>query len=123
MIETDQPQQTPPEIIFGQEPEHGWCYYYQKVSLARQKEDWQEAERLTDEVLRAGLRPQDTSEWMPFFVAYARAQRFDDANILANWLRDDQDFRHSYCEQFAWMRHSEKRIEYIISNLCPELLE
>lgn len=123
MIEIDQPQKTPPEIIFGQEPKHGWCYYYQKASLARQREDWQEAARLADEVLRAKLQPQDTSEWMPFFVAYARTQRFDDANILASWLREDQNFRHAYCEQFAWMRHSEKRIEYIISNLCPELLE
>ena len=30
----------PPAAIFGAEPEHGWCYYYQKASLARQNGDW-----------------------------------------------------------------------------------
>src|SRR5689334_22599919 len=29
----------PPRIIFGSEPEHTWCYYYQKAELARQYED------------------------------------------------------------------------------------
>jgi len=38
----------PPEEIFGREPEHGWCYYFEKAELARQKENWTEVARLAD---------------------------------------------------------------------------
>ena len=31
---------TLPAHIFGAEPPHDWCYYYQKASLARQLGDW-----------------------------------------------------------------------------------
>src|SRR5690606_29707179 len=30
----------PEATIFGQEPEHGWCYYYQKAQLANQQQHW-----------------------------------------------------------------------------------
>jgi hypothetical protein len=121
MIRTEGTFHTPPEAVFGVEPRHDWCYYYQKVSLARQREDWPEAERLTDEVLSLGLKPEDNSEWMPFFVAFARAQRFEDANWLGAALRDDLDFQQTYCKQFEELSRSGVRIEYIISNLCPDL--
>lgn len=28
--------------IFGPEPAHDWCYYYQKGDLARQTQDWEQ---------------------------------------------------------------------------------
>ncbi len=31
-----------PEVVFGPEPEHKWCYYYEKADLARQKGEWEE---------------------------------------------------------------------------------
>lgn len=31
---TEEAPRTPPTIVFGPEPEHGWCYYYQKADLA-----------------------------------------------------------------------------------------
>ena len=55
----------PTLTIFGKEPEHGWCYYYEKMSLARQQGDWPEVARLSDEAQQLGLRPRDRSEWMP----------------------------------------------------------
>jgi len=32
----------PDPDIFGPEPEHTWCYYYEKADLARQLEDWEQ---------------------------------------------------------------------------------
>ena len=46
----------PPAQIFGPEPEHDWCYYYQKASLARQMGDWQEVVRLYDQTLESKAR-------------------------------------------------------------------
>ncbi len=61
----------PPEAIFGREPDHGWCYYYQQASLARQNGDWKLVARLGDQALAAGYYPADRVEWMPFLEAYA----------------------------------------------------
>lgn len=64
-------QRRPPASIFGGEPSHGWCYYYQKASLAYQQRDWKMVDRLGDEALAAGYYPADRVEWMPFLAAYA----------------------------------------------------
>lgn len=62
---------TPPAIIFGDEPVHDWCYYYQKASLARQQGDWQLVVQLGDDARQLGLHPNDQIEWLPFLQAYA----------------------------------------------------
>lgn len=60
-----------PETIFGAEPAHDWCYYYQKADLARQVGDWQGIADLNKEVAKLGLHPNDQIEWMPFLQAAA----------------------------------------------------
>jgi len=57
---------TPPKQIFGDEPPHEWCYYFQKASLARQFKDWDQLSRLKKEVIQKNLEPQDPNEWLPF---------------------------------------------------------
>lgn len=64
-------QSTPPYFVFGPEPEHGWCYYYQKASLARQYEDWQTVLALGNEARLKNLSPADEIEWLPFLQAEA----------------------------------------------------
>ena len=61
----------PLEIIFGSEPLHDWCYYYQKAALARQQEDWETIHTLYKEAMQLGLYPNDSVEWVPFVQAYA----------------------------------------------------
>jgi hypothetical protein len=70
-IQLDQSSPDVPEIVFGEEPAHGWCFYYQKASLARQRGDWEEALSLGAEVRSMGLLPNDPIEWMPFLQAEA----------------------------------------------------
>lgn len=72
----------PPESIFGLEPEHGWCYYYQKASLARQSGDWEEIGRLYDQVRELGLETDDKSEVIPFFEGLVNLGRHEDARSL-----------------------------------------
>jgi hypothetical protein len=62
----------PPEAIFGREPAHGWCYYYQKAELARQLGEWEQTARLGDEAQELGYGPNHVAEWLPFIEAYAR---------------------------------------------------
>jgi hypothetical protein len=70
-VVTDGSSPQPPVIVFGDEPEHGWCYYYQKADLARQRRDWDGVLALLDEALEQGHYPNDPLEWMPFVQAYA----------------------------------------------------
>jgi hypothetical protein len=75
-------------LVLGPEPEHGWCYYFQKGELARQGEDWPGVVRLADEAGRRGLRPADGTEWLPFIEGYARLGRYGDASQLARLAFD-----------------------------------
>jgi hypothetical protein len=61
----------PRSDLFGSEPAHDWCYYYQRGQLARQQRDWQQAARLGDEALAAGFAPNDAMEWLVFLQAFA----------------------------------------------------
>ncbi len=62
----------PPEIPFGSEPPHAWCYFYEKAAHARQLGDWEEVARLGRQARLEGFAAQDLIEWMPFLQAYAQ---------------------------------------------------
>ena len=77
----------PPTELFGPEPEHDWCYLYEKADLARQLQDWQQAALLGDQARAAGYGPGDSRsnaprEWAPFIEAYARVGRWSEAAEL-----------------------------------------
>jgi hypothetical protein len=63
---------TPPSALFGSEPAHTWCYYFEKAELARQSSDWETIANLGREAEEAGFGPQSPSEQLPFIEAYAR---------------------------------------------------
>lgn len=91
----------PPEEIFGPEPEHRWCYYYQKASLARQFGDWAEVIRLLDEAEDNGYRANDRVEWMPFFEAYVNLGMYKEARGLASIIKSSQLLSARLCEKFS----------------------
>lgn len=98
-IRTDNPNQTPPPIIFGAEPEHKWCFYYQKMSLARQKGDWELVVNLGSEALEQDYKPLDRSEWMPLLEGYANTGNDKEAKQLATIIKDDKDLGSALCKQ------------------------
>ncbi len=72
----------PPASIFETEPEHDWCYYYQKASLARQKGDWEEIGRLYKQVNELKLNTDDKSELIPFLEGLVNLGDYDTARTL-----------------------------------------
>ena len=74
------PPAAPPTHIFGPEPEHEWCYYFQKAELARQKGDWNEVAGLGDQVFiyLDNLRPESAVELIPFIEGYAHVGRWQE---------------------------------------------
>jgi len=78
-IITDADGAASPAAIFGAEPKHCWCYYFEKAELARQMRDWEQVTRFGDEVRKLGLTPGDATEWIPFVEGYIHAERYEDA--------------------------------------------
>jgi hypothetical protein len=79
-----QPQavSAPMAAIFGNEPEHTWCYYYEKADLASQQGDWQSVTRLWEQAKNKGYRPRTSVELFPFIEAYARTADWETAQEL-----------------------------------------
>ncbi|MFN2233067.1 MAG: hypothetical protein ACK2U1_02475 [Anaerolineales bacterium] len=98
-IDIDGNTHDPPFSIFGAEPDHTWCYFYQKMSLARQRNDWDEVARLADEALDLGFKPLDLYEWMPVLEGYANTGRNKDARHISRIIQSDKNLQHSICSQ------------------------
>jgi hypothetical protein len=62
----------PPADVFGPEPPHKWCYYFEKADLARQLRDWDTVLRLDAQATAAGYAPDFGPEYVPFIEAYAQ---------------------------------------------------
>jgi hypothetical protein len=91
----------PPLDIFGSEPAHTWCYYYQKAMYARQVGDWKEIAQLADEAQARGFGTLTPSEWMPFLEGYANVGRYKDAKRLASIIKTDLPVRNTICNQLV----------------------
>jgi hypothetical protein len=99
-----------PEHLFGAEPAHGWCYYYERADLARQLGDWAEVTRLGAEAAQKGLAASDPIEWIPFLQAHVL---LGDVNALTNLAdelksnaayKSDRDyFRVQFCNSLQAM--------------------
>jgi hypothetical protein len=87
----------PPVMVFGDEPFHGWCYYYQKADLARQQGAWDQIPPLLREALAQGHYPEDGLEWMPFLQASAVLGDVDQVRTTAKLVSIDKFMRLQSC--------------------------
>lgn len=68
--------------IYGPEPDHGWCYYFEQAGLAAQEGDWGRAAVLGDTGLQLDDHPNDPVERFVFIEAYARTGQWERAAEL-----------------------------------------
>ncbi len=108
---TDQsPGASPPEEIFGSEPKHRWCYFYEKADLARQMGDWEAILEIENNSIHEGLRPEDPAEYLPFIEAYTRLGLFDDAvQLTLSTYFESRDLSPALCA--VWSRAVQSGIE------------
>lgn len=100
-IDPNAQPKTPPASIFGEEPQHTWCYYYQKADLAGQNQNWTEVTRLGNEVLELGYRPDDWVEWMPFIRGFAYLGDYENVEQLIPVVKTSTQLRVQACELFT----------------------
>ena len=104
---------TPPFSIFGAEPEHGWCYFFQKASLASQRGDWNNVAQLGNEAWEQNLRPDDKSEWLIFLKAYSKLNQFEEVVKIAKDIKKDPNQNYQVCRSLA--------VNYGDSEATPEM--
>ncbi|WP_322794553.1 hypothetical protein [Bellilinea sp.] len=122
-IITDGESVIPPMDIFGPEPAHEWCYYYQKAELARQKKDWQTVLDLGRSARELGLRPADSIEWIPFILAEAYVGNLDIALDYTKRLDSDATQKLYLCNmirttQTEYKTQYPKGYELLESSFC-----
>ncbi|MGE5464598.1 MAG: hypothetical protein ACM3PS_14655 [Syntrophothermus sp.] len=69
--------------VYGPEPEHGWCYSFEKADLARQLGDWETVTRLGDETSKLKDYPNNPVERFVFIEGYAHTGDWDRALKLS----------------------------------------
>jgi hypothetical protein len=88
-VDLEKSHTQPLEAVFGPEPAHEWCWYYQQAALARQRGEWELVASLGDKALGLGFYPADSVEWLPFMQAYAALGRGKDLKKLSSILGAD----------------------------------
>jgi len=88
--------------IFGREPDHDWCYLYQKAELATQQKNWEEVLRLGNVADQNGIAPDVgyEFEWMPFYEGYLRLGLLDRAEEAASQIARSEDYLIDFCALF-----------------------
>lgn len=91
-IQTNAPEPVMDRTLFGEEPEHGWCYFYEKAELARQQSDWEKVAKLYSQALKNDLSPSMPVENLPFIEAFAMVGQTDTAlKLTGDTLKQQED--------------------------------
>ena len=88
----------PLTVLFGSEPPHDWCYYYEKADLARQQGKWPEVIKLAEQAQKQSLSPNDQIEWMPFLQAYAVAGDMKNVKQLSTRINTEPFYKRQACD-------------------------
>jgi hypothetical protein len=108
--------QVPPAIPFGSHPPHGWCFYYEKASYARQLGNWDDVLSLGEQAISQGFFAKDQIEWMPFLQAYSRADNIQRVEEIASLL--DAETKSQACIILSAESLSPATMEQINKILC-----
>ncbi len=69
--------------IYGPEPAHGWCYYFEQAELARQFGDWETVVKLGDQAFKLSDSPNNPIERFVFIEGYAHVGEWERAIELS----------------------------------------
>ncbi len=93
----------PFETVFGKEPKHEWCFYYQKAQAARQVEDWKTVLQIGQQAGQLELHPNDQIEWMPFLQAAAMLGDEKQVRQISTRINTERLYKQQACQNLKTM--------------------
>jgi hypothetical protein len=116
-IVLDEKFKTPPPFLFGPEPAHTWCYYYEKADYERQRENWDAVISIADEAFAKGLQPADPIEWLPFLQAYVTTGDLANLEERAPVVTEDPFVAQQACKYLKEMPSISAQAQKIVSEM------
>ena len=113
----DDKERIPPAAVFGKEPSHGWCYFYQKAQLARQQESWETISKISGEAAGLNLHPNDQIEWMPFLQAAAALGDEKQIKQISTRINTEQLYKQQACQNLTAMTGLKPEIQDYVHEL------
>jgi hypothetical protein len=117
-ILADEKPTIPASEFFGTEPNHQWCYFYQKASLARQQGKWDEVISLMEKALDEGFYPADSIEWMPLLEAYANTGQEKKLRPYVSIINAEPLLTSQACSILSNAAQTEEMQTYIEKKFC-----
>jgi hypothetical protein len=108
------------ETIFGAEPDHTWCYYYQKAEQALQEGDWEKVVQIGDQAAKLNLTPTDKIEWAPFMQAYAATGNAKAFQTTAEKIKRLPFVRKEICDALVSMQQTGTTVTPDIQSLIKD---
>ncbi len=113
----------PLKFVFGIEPEHDWCYFFEKADRARQQGNWTAVMNIGNQAVKLGLDPVDLIEWLPFLQAYAYLEDQEGLDKVISQIMEDPFYKIKACESIRSMNVNGFSIDprmqrHIESKLC-----
>ena len=79
-------------VVYGPEPEHDFCYYFEKADLARQFKDWDSVVKYGESALSLSDHPFEPAEQFVFIEGYAHVGEWERAvDLSVNSYEVSQD--------------------------------
>ncbi len=116
----DQPITIPKEIL-GDEPVHDWCYFYQKSSLARQRNDWDAIANLGDEVISSELQAKDITEWAPYLEGYAYNHQSEKYQYVLSKIGQNEFIQKNLCVTYHFMTSDDGKEQSMYNQIAQDL--
>jgi hypothetical protein len=85
------------DLVFGSEPQHDWCFYYQTASLAFQRGEYETVLEIKQKAKRAGFFAQDPVEWMPFLQSAILLEDYEQASEMVRFIKKDSFLQLQVC--------------------------
>jgi len=99
--------------IYGPEPEHDFCYYFEKADLARQFKDWDSVVKYAESALSLNDHPFDPAEQFVFIEGYAHVGKWEQALELSqkSYEYSPEIMKPMLCEM--WQRIGVETVESV----------
>ena len=111
-------QAEPPEAI-GPEPDHEWCYYFERSDLAKQQQNWVKITELWYSAVENNFSPEDPTELFPFIEAFVHLGDLDTAMDLSRTALEKGEYSNAFCELWSSLTSEQEFSEQDLEKISP----